>query len=300
MGLLAFELVTGRRVFDGHSLSEIVAKHLEALPPALSEAAPSLTGDLAGGLDALIHKCLQKRPEDRYANGGELRLAFEAIRSLPGATSRFDERAKTPSSYQATAIMPGYSATGGSSANRTPAAAPVASRPAVSALGMTEATGPTIAAGPETPMAYMPPPSTPRHVVAPQPVSAVPATGGQPGWVPVTVKTDVPVYPATPQAGRRAKWPIFVGLGAVILITVGVFAGKAIWGSGNEQSPKVAMDTPAPKTDAPEPAKEVLELKPAGGMAAEPAVAKPTEKSADLEAKAGGHQGICFRFSQAG
>lgn len=165
MGLLAFELVTGRRVFEGQSISEIVAKHLETQPPQLGDVAPELTTGIAADLDQVIQKCLMKRPEERYANGGELRQAFDALNVRIEVLRAGMKAAPTP--ILATAIMPGYAASesvrpvtpvalGAAAVAASGAgAAPAAYRhPSHSAqVGLTEAMGPTVAATPLTPVA---------------------------------------------------------------------------------------------------------------------------------------------------
>ena len=69
LGVVLFELVTGRVPFDGDSHHEIVVKHLTAEP------------DLEG-VDPfyrqIIERCLRKDPATRYRDASELLTAFEA------------------------------------------------------------------------------------------------------------------------------------------------------------------------------------------------------------------------------
>jgi WD40 repeat protein/tetratricopeptide (TPR) repeat protein len=67
LGVVLFELVTGRRPFDGPA--EVVQfHHLETPPPSPRGLNRAVSRDL----DAIILKCLQKRPEDRYASCEDL------------------------------------------------------------------------------------------------------------------------------------------------------------------------------------------------------------------------------------
>jgi eukaryotic-like serine/threonine-protein kinase len=62
LGATLFELLAGEPVFKAESISRIFTK-------ILWDAAPSITqfrDDVPPGLDALLFRCLQKRPEDRY------------------------------------------------------------------------------------------------------------------------------------------------------------------------------------------------------------------------------------------
>jgi serine/threonine-protein kinase len=60
LGLVLYELVTGRRAFDGRSLGEILRQR-EMLPPRPMELAP----DMDPRLDAVIWRCLERDPSRR-------------------------------------------------------------------------------------------------------------------------------------------------------------------------------------------------------------------------------------------
>ncbi len=67
-GVLAYELLTGRLPFEGESLPAVLFAivHTPHVPLAARR------GDLSPEVTALVERCLQKRPEHRYANGAEL------------------------------------------------------------------------------------------------------------------------------------------------------------------------------------------------------------------------------------
>ncbi len=70
LGVVLYEMVTGRPPFTGDTPLAIAYKHVQDQP----EPPSHIIGDLPAGLDAIIMKLLSKRPEDRYASAEELRL----------------------------------------------------------------------------------------------------------------------------------------------------------------------------------------------------------------------------------
>ncbi len=88
LGVVLFEMVTGRTPFTGETPLAIAYKHVQDQPPAPS----TLVSGLPTGLEAVIMKLLRKRPEDRYANAEDLRADLR--RFLNGqATLAEQERA---------------------------------------------------------------------------------------------------------------------------------------------------------------------------------------------------------------
>jgi serine/threonine-protein kinase len=75
VGCVAFYLLTGRQVFDGQTVVQIIAQHLHAVPAAPSSlrAAP-----LPDGLDQLVAACLAKDPADRPQDAIDLARALSA------------------------------------------------------------------------------------------------------------------------------------------------------------------------------------------------------------------------------
>jgi serine/threonine protein kinase/Flp pilus assembly protein TadD len=91
LGILVYELATGRRPFEGDSAADITSAVLRDAPPALA----TRRGDLPDALDRLVARCLEKRPEDRPGSALELRDALRAVRRdlerggpAPAAASR--------------------------------------------------------------------------------------------------------------------------------------------------------------------------------------------------------------------
>jgi serine/threonine-protein kinase len=72
LGCILFELVTGKRVFLGEGVGEIIGAHQYLPPPVPS----SVERSVPAWLDAVILKTLAKRPEDRYQTMEELAAAL--------------------------------------------------------------------------------------------------------------------------------------------------------------------------------------------------------------------------------
>ncbi len=69
LGVVAYELATGRRPFDGPSIGAVFNAILHDAPPGPSAVRPSLGTEL----DSLILRLLEKAPEDRIQSASELR-----------------------------------------------------------------------------------------------------------------------------------------------------------------------------------------------------------------------------------
>ena len=80
LGVVLYELFTGEPPFRGESMTEVCAKVLTAPAPFPSERRP----DLAPALEAIVLRCLEKRPEDRFADVAELASALEPFASVSG------------------------------------------------------------------------------------------------------------------------------------------------------------------------------------------------------------------------
>ena len=81
VGILAYEMLAGRPPFSGDSAAQILASHVMQPPTPVS----ALRADLPPGLEAVIMKCLAKRPADRYQTAAELSDALEPYLLPSGA-----------------------------------------------------------------------------------------------------------------------------------------------------------------------------------------------------------------------
>jgi hypothetical protein len=75
LGLVIFEMATGRRPFEAETVAEILAMQRSAPPPDPNSISPQIPGELA----AIILRCLAKDPSDRIANARELEAALRRV-----------------------------------------------------------------------------------------------------------------------------------------------------------------------------------------------------------------------------
>jgi serine/threonine protein kinase len=71
LGVIFYEMLTGERPFDGHTIDEILGQHLSAALPRLPAA--------LGRYQELLDGLLAKRPADRFASAEALVAAVERI-----------------------------------------------------------------------------------------------------------------------------------------------------------------------------------------------------------------------------
>jgi serine/threonine-protein kinase len=79
LGAVGYFLATGKRVFDGTTAVEVCMQHVTQAPKP-----PSQLASVPPELEAVILKCLAKRPQDRYASAEELGDALRALPEAPG------------------------------------------------------------------------------------------------------------------------------------------------------------------------------------------------------------------------
>ncbi|HSP14289.1 MAG TPA: protein kinase [Thermoanaerobaculia bacterium] len=75
LGLTLYEMVSGKRAFDGTSKAEVIAAILEREPASLIDIEPKTPP----ALDLLIRACLAKDPEERIQTANDVRLQLRAI-----------------------------------------------------------------------------------------------------------------------------------------------------------------------------------------------------------------------------
>jgi serine/threonine protein kinase len=75
LGIVMYEMLTGHTPFDGNNMPEIARQHLQATPPPMTDARTTMPP----GLDALVLRCLEKDPDDRFESMEELIGALVAL-----------------------------------------------------------------------------------------------------------------------------------------------------------------------------------------------------------------------------
>ncbi|AKQ69335.1 hypothetical protein A176_006247 [Myxococcus hansupus] len=92
LGVVTFEIVTGRLPFVGSSPVDLLMKHVEARPPRPSE----FVSDLPPALDAFILQMLTKDPETRPNSADALRQQLQKLRRTLRASTRSNPSALAP------------------------------------------------------------------------------------------------------------------------------------------------------------------------------------------------------------
>ena len=78
IGAIAFELLTGRRMFTGRTFLSIARKHLETPVPRASLEERGVSRELA----AVVLRCLEKKAEERFPTADALAASLEALERL--------------------------------------------------------------------------------------------------------------------------------------------------------------------------------------------------------------------------
>src|SRR5215469_1434494 len=81
-GAVFYEMITGRRAFEGDSQASVLASILKDQPPPMSERQPGVPRAIA----RVVRKCLEKKPDDRWQSARDLKPTLELI-DLDGPAS---------------------------------------------------------------------------------------------------------------------------------------------------------------------------------------------------------------------
>jgi eukaryotic-like serine/threonine-protein kinase len=90
LGVIAYELFTGRLPFQGRTVTQLLLAHLQQRPPPPSQVAPGIDPEL----ERLILKALEKDPAARHAGMTELGAALRAVQD--GLEARVAAQAPVP------------------------------------------------------------------------------------------------------------------------------------------------------------------------------------------------------------
>jgi len=80
LGAVMFEMLGGRRAFEGDTPVDVLTAVLHTEPPDFSSELHVPTA-----LERIVRRCLEKRPEDRFQSARDLAFALESVMSGSGA-----------------------------------------------------------------------------------------------------------------------------------------------------------------------------------------------------------------------
>lgn len=96
-GVTCYFLLTGAPPFEGSNAFEVAWRHVQEPPPSLDDARPDIPPELC----TIIHRMMEKAPEDRYQTARELQQALENLQNKIGgitndAPGTADDAVTTP------------------------------------------------------------------------------------------------------------------------------------------------------------------------------------------------------------
>jgi serine/threonine-protein kinase len=225
LGITMYEMVTGRRPFEGTSDFSIMAAHLEQKPVAPIEVIPGVPSELSD----IILMAIAKDPVNRFQSAQAFQGALKSLDGMQNAGG--------------TLLRPG---------SPPPLAAPVSAAPVpptvVNAPVMTgpppplpqrpAAPAPTV----QAPLAQAPPQfATPAYAPAPG-AYPPPGTYPSPGTYP---PPGTYTAPATPKSGRRGLYMALGSVATLLVLAAAVVEGPKLWHSGASVAvPDAASQTP--------------------------------------------------------
>jgi eukaryotic-like serine/threonine-protein kinase len=102
LGIVMYEMLTGRPPFDGNSAVVVAMQHIQDRPVPPCQFNP----DIPASLEEIILRCLEKLPDKRFSGGSQLARALEKLGDakmgetasrIPGNTSIYTRSTQNPS-----------------------------------------------------------------------------------------------------------------------------------------------------------------------------------------------------------
>src|SRR5580698_4843902 len=109
LGVILYEMASGKVPFDADNVMGILTQHMYKAPVPIRALVPEV--DVSPGLDAIVLKCLSKKPEARYATMEEVYADLEKLEHgvLPDAVGEMMARSggfNVPADYFRSSAMP--------------------------------------------------------------------------------------------------------------------------------------------------------------------------------------------------
>jgi serine/threonine protein kinase len=109
LGVMLYEMASGKVPFDADNFMGILTQHMYKAPVPIRALVPEI--QVPAGLDAIVLKCLTKKPEGRYAGMDDLIVDLEKLEQgvLPDAVGEMMARSggfNVPADYFRSSAMP--------------------------------------------------------------------------------------------------------------------------------------------------------------------------------------------------
>jgi eukaryotic-like serine/threonine-protein kinase len=75
VGAILYEMITGRRAFDGPTAADTISAVLHRDPPEATRGSEPVPA----GLERIVRRCLEKDPDDRFQTARDLGFALERL-----------------------------------------------------------------------------------------------------------------------------------------------------------------------------------------------------------------------------
>ncbi|HEU5403485.1 MAG TPA: protein kinase [Terriglobales bacterium] len=92
-GALVYEMLTGKRAFQGDKAAEVIEEILTKEPPRLTEA----NAEVSTALDRIVHRCLEKQPQKRFQAARDVIFDVELLSSTPCTPTSLSSAAESVS-----------------------------------------------------------------------------------------------------------------------------------------------------------------------------------------------------------
>jgi serine/threonine protein kinase len=102
LGVVLYEMLSGRKPFEGESTSDVIASIIQSDPPPVSRFNTAVPGEV----DRIIEKCLEKDRDERYQTAAHLLVDLKhAKKAAEGVASRSEEETEILQSDRATKLV---------------------------------------------------------------------------------------------------------------------------------------------------------------------------------------------------
>jgi serine/threonine protein kinase len=90
-GEILYEMLSGKRAFNGDSAADVMSAILHQEPPELAEANRSVSP----GLERIVRHCLEKNPVERFQSARDVAFDLEMMSGTSGSSTRLPVQSST-------------------------------------------------------------------------------------------------------------------------------------------------------------------------------------------------------------